>query len=68
VGRLFGEMEMLDQHEATKHAVDALSVITVLGTLMETLPAIAALFTIIWTSIRIWETKTVQKFVSKFKE
>ena len=59
---------MLDQHEATKHAVDALSVITVLGTLMETLPAIAALFTIIWTSIRIWETKTVQKFVSKFKE
>ena len=60
-------MEMLDQHEVTKHAVDALSVITVLGTLMETLPAIAALFTIIWTSIRIWETKTVQKFISKFK-
>ena len=58
---------MLDQHEVTKHAVDALSVITVLGTLMETLPAIAALFTIIWTSIRIWETKTVQKFISKFK-
>jgi hypothetical protein len=58
---------MLDQHEATKYAVDALSVITVLGTLMETLPAIAALFTIIWTSIRIWETKTVQKFISKFK-
>jgi hypothetical protein len=61
-------MEMLDQHEATKHAIDALSVITVLGTLMETLPAIAALFTIIWTSIRIWETKTVQKFIGKFKE
>jgi hypothetical protein len=60
-------MEMLDQHEATKHAVDALSVITVLGTLMETLPAIAALFTIIWTSIRIWETKTVQKFIAEFK-
>jgi hypothetical protein len=61
-------MEMLDQHEATKHAIDALSVITVLGTLMETLPAIAALFTIIWTSIRIWETKTVQNFIGKFKE
>jgi hypothetical protein len=58
---------MLDQHEATKHAVDALSVITVLGTLMEALPAIAALFTIIWTGIRIWETKTVQKFVNRFK-
>jgi hypothetical protein len=60
-------MEMLDQHEVTKHAVDALSVLTVLGTLMETLPAIAALFTIIWTSIRIWETKTVQKFIAEFK-
>jgi hypothetical protein len=59
---------MLDNHEATKHAVDALSVITVLGTLMETLPAIAALFTIIWTGIRIWETKTVQKFLNKSKE
>ena len=59
---------MLDQHEATKHAVDALSVITVVGTLMETLPAIAALFTIIWTAIRIWETKTVQTFMKKFKE
>jgi hypothetical protein len=60
-------MEMLDQHEATKHAVDALSIITVLGTLMETLPAIAALFTIIWTAIRIWETKTVQRFIEEFK-
>jgi len=59
---------MLDNHEATKHAVDALSVITVLGTLLETLPAIAALFTIIWTGIRIWETKTVQKFLNKSKE
>jgi len=59
---------MLDQHEATKHAIDALSVITVLGTLMETLPAIAALFTIIWTGIRIWETKTMQNFINKFKE
>lgn len=59
---------MLDHHEATKHAVDALSVITVLGTLMETLPAIAALFTIIWTAIRIWETRTVQAFMKKFKE
>lgn len=59
---------MLDHHEVTKHAVDALSVITVIGTLMETLPAIAALFTIIWTAIRIWETKTVQSFMKNFKE
>jgi hypothetical protein len=60
-------MEMLDQHDATKHAIDAMSVLTVLGTLMEALPAIAALFTIIWTSIRIWETKTVQGWVNTLR-
>jgi hypothetical protein len=54
---------MLDHNEVTKHAVDALSVVTVIGTLMETLPAIAALFTIIWTGIRIYETKTVQRWM-----
>lgn len=51
--------------ESTKHVVDALSVVTVLGTLVELLPSIAALFTIIWTAIRIWETETVQKLVQK---
>lgn len=46
--------------ESTKHVVDALSVVTVLGTLVEFLPSIAALFTIVWTAIRIWETDTVR--------
>lgn len=46
--------------ESTKHVVDALSIATVLGTLVEFLPSIAAVFTIIWTGIRIWETDTVQ--------
>jgi len=59
---------MLDQHETTKTVVDALSVMTVLGTLMQWLPSVAALFTIIWTAIRIYETTTVQKFITKFKE
>lgn len=49
------------QHsEGFKHALDALSVVTVAGALMDMLPAIAALFTIIWTGIRIWETDTVR--------
>ena len=51
--------------DSTKHVVDALSVATVLGTLMELLPAIAALFTIVWTGIRIFESKTVQKLLGK---
>lgn len=49
--------------ETTKHIGDAVSVATVVGTLMQYLPAIAALITIIWTSIRIWETDTVQLLV-----
>ena len=51
--------------DATKHIVDALSVATVLGTLVDMLPSIAALFTIVWTSIRIYETDTVQRILGK---
>jgi hypothetical protein len=58
----------MEHHDAAKHVADAVSIITVLGTLMQWLPSVAALFTIIWTTIRIYETKTVQKFITKFKE
>jgi hypothetical protein len=61
-------MEMLDQHETVKHVADALSIVTVLGTLMQWLPSVAALFTIIWTTIRIYETKTVQRWLKQFEE
>ena len=51
--------------EGTKHAIDAVSVITVIGTIGEVLPPLAALFTIIWTGLRIYETETVQKLLGK---
>ena len=51
--------------ETTKHVVDAVSVVTVVGTLVDKLPAVAAVFTILWTLIRIWETETVQKIVRR---
>ena len=51
--------------ETMKNAGDALSVFTVVGTLIEMLPSIAAIFTIIWTGIRIYETDTVKGVVSK---
>jgi len=51
---------MTEHQETTKHLVDLVSVATVLGTLTSMLPAIAAAFSIIWSIIRIWETKTVQ--------
>jgi len=46
--------------EPAKHVVDALSILTVLGTLMDYLPAVAALLSIVWSLIRIYESKTVQ--------
>jgi hypothetical protein len=55
----------MSHHETAKSAVDAISVMTVVGTLMDTLPAIAALFTIIWTAIRIWEMETIKKLTGR---
>ena len=51
--------------EGTKQIVDAVSVVTVVGTLGDILPPMAALFTLIWTAIRIYETNTVQKILGK---
>ena len=53
--------------DATKHVIDTASIATAVGTMMQLLPAIAAVFTIVWTSIRIYETKTVQKLLGKPK-
>jgi hypothetical protein len=58
---------MSEQHETAKHVVDAMSLVTVVGTLVQLLPAVAALFTIVWTAIRIYETATVQKLLGKEK-
>jgi hypothetical protein len=51
--------------EAVKQIADGVSVITVIGTLAGILPSIAAIFTIIWTGIRIYETDTVQRWLGK---
>ena len=52
-------------NEHTKHVIDGASIATVLGTLANILPAMAALWTIVWTTIRIYETKTVQSWLKK---
>lgn len=52
---------------AVKATGDALSIVTVVGTLAEILPAIAALLTIVWTCFRIYELETVQKWLGKKK-
>ena len=58
---------MTGPDETLKHVADAASIVTVIGTLTNVLPHAAALFTIIWTSIRIYETDTVQKWLGKKK-
>jgi len=56
---------MTDHDETLKHVVDALSFMTVLGTIVDMLPAVAAVFTIVWTGIRIYETETMQRWMGK---
>lgn len=43
-----------------KHLVDILSILAMVGALTDYLPHVAALFTIFWTGIRIWETDTIK--------
>ena len=54
--------------EGMKHTIDLVSVTTVFGTLMGALPEIAALFSIAWSILRIYETDTVQKIIQKYKD
>jgi hypothetical protein len=61
-------MAMEHMSESAKHVGDAVSIVTVVGTLAQILPSIAAIFTIIWTSIRIYETSTVRKLLGKDKD
>ena len=64
-------MALTDTHQAdelVKHATDAASALVVVGALVDILPAIAALFTIVWTGFRIYETKTVQGWMAKSKK
>lgn len=51
--------------ESFKHTLDGVSVLATVGSLIEMLPSLAALFTIVWTGIRIYETDTVQKMFGR---
>ena len=53
--------------EHTKNVLDWTSLGLAVGTLIQILPAVAALWTIAWYSIRIYETKTVQDWVKARK-
>ena len=56
--------------ELIKNIGDGLSVVTAVGTLVQMLPSIAALFTIVWTGLRITEMVTGKEIsvLLKFKK
>ena len=60
---------MNEQNQETlKHMIDGVSILTVIGTLVEFLPAVSAVLSIIWVAIRIYETDTVKKLVNRKKD
>lgn len=59
--------QMTQEQPMIKFFIDVASVGTVLGSLVALLPPLAALFTLIWTGIRIYETETIQKLFKKKK-
>jgi hypothetical protein len=50
-------------NDHVKHWIDAISVGTALAALAAWLPPLAALASLIWSAIRIYETKTVQRWI-----
>jgi hypothetical protein len=57
---IFNDLTPLD-----RTTLDILSIGTVVATMANILPAFAAILTIIWTGIRIYETATVQSILGK---
>ena len=61
-------IHMVDVDEGMKQIIDLVSITTVFGTLMGALPSIAAVLSIAWSALRIYETKTVQRFIARIQE
>ncbi len=59
---LYEDMEPID-----KTLMDVVSIGTAVATLTNLLPAVAAILTIVWTGIRIFETPTCQSLLGKKK-
>ena len=53
--------------DSTKHLLDGVSLIATLGSLIEMLPTISALLSIVWVSIRIYGTEAVQGLLGRKK-
>ena len=61
-------MTLVHFSEDAKHMGDLVSVSVTLATIADWLPEAAAFLTLVWTAIRIWETRTVQRLVGRVVE
>jgi len=48
-----------------KTAIDIAAGSIAFGTVIQVLPAVASVFTIVWMALRIWETETVKKLTGR---
>ena len=64
--KLHSYFEHIDEH--TKHVIDWTSIGVAFGSLVQILPSIAAALSIVWSIIRIYETKTVQGWLKRIKK
>jgi hypothetical protein len=60
--RLLNNIDSVD-----KTVLDVISVGTVVATVADILPSFAAILTIVWTGLRIYETDTIQSLLGKKK-
>lgn len=58
-------MTLDDLSAGAKTFGDFFSFTVVLGTIAQMLPSVAALLTVVWTGIRIYETSTVQRWLGR---
>ena len=66
IKELLDKLDAVNEH--TKSVIDWTSIGVAFGSLLQILPSIAAALSIVWTVIRIYETKTVQNFIKKWKK
>lgn len=58
---------LFDNHEVVKHTCDTAAIGAAVATFFKLLPDITALFALAYLLIRIYETKTVQRFLNRRK-
>ena len=55
-------------NDHAKAVIDLSSITVVLATLVEWLPAAAAMASLIWSVIRIYETQSVQRWIKRWRK